>query len=285
MRRDGFTLIELLVVVAIIAILSALLLPGLGRARDKGLVTVCAGRQRQMAVALGNYAGDAGEYPTNYSNGTTAASWNWGDECSGRWFGAPPATAWNSTYEPDGSDAFPDVAGKQAGAWHRLAAGEYVTHSQGNPAGISLCPGRLPPGWVYGSNMSTRGLYVYNGPHTYRLTIGNNGSSSGLYRLGRHHQGVDWGVRYQGDNPSSYSWSQIAFLTCPSMYLTASSLLREPHGCRPVASYAGVGYGNGQADWGFVGANPDVFHYDRNYLYGDGHVAYLTSPLRAGIPP
>ncbi len=85
--------------------------------------------------------------------------------------------------------------------------------------------------------------------------------------------------------PIQQLWSQIAFLTCPSMYLTASSLLREPHGCRPVASYAGVGYGNGQADWGFVGANPDVFHYDRNYLYGDGHVAYLTSPRRAGLPP
>ncbi len=282
--RAAFTLIELLVVIAIIGILATLLMPGLNRARDKAMAITCMSNQKQMGVALGTYAIDFEEYPTNYSNATDARSHNWGDECSGRWFGGAPATAWQSDYEPNRSDAMPEVSGTQNGAWHRLAGGGYVPHRLGNPTGINLCPGRLPPGWVYANNMSTRALYPYNGPHAHRSSVGNNGGSSGLYRMGRHHQGVIWGVRFQGDGPPGYGYPEIAFLGCPSMYNTAAQLLREPHGFQPDASYAGVAYGNGQADWGFVGSNPDVFHYDRNYLYGDGHVEYLSSPNRAGLP-
>ena len=57
-KRQGFTLIELLVVISIIAVLMAILMPALKRAREQGQRAVCISTLKQLTLCWIMYADD-----------------------------------------------------------------------------------------------------------------------------------------------------------------------------------------------------------------------------------
>src|SRR5689334_24366786 len=76
-QSQGFTLIELLVVIAIIAILAAMLLPALGKAKEQAIKIACASNLKQWGVATTMYGGDNRELCPQNATSDRASGFAW----------------------------------------------------------------------------------------------------------------------------------------------------------------------------------------------------------------
>jgi prepilin-type N-terminal cleavage/methylation domain-containing protein/prepilin-type processing-associated H-X9-DG protein len=138
LKNRAFTLIELLVVIAIIAILAAMLLPVLSRAKQRAQGALCLNNGKQLMLALHLYTGDSNDlYPPNPDDGNTIAGYNW---CGGA-AGISEADEFN-----------PDILLDP----NRSLLINYLGH---NPA-LFRCPADMRQGLYQGANPSLKNQTV-----------------------------------------------------------------------------------------------------------------------------
>jgi prepilin-type N-terminal cleavage/methylation domain-containing protein len=140
--RDGenpraFTLIELLVVIAIIAILAAMLLPALARAKAKAHNVYCMSNTSQLVKGMHMYAGDFNDwFAPNPDDHNTQAGHNW---CAGDVSGPPPYGALGAeTFNPDimadpNKTMISPYVAKSIGVWKCPADPRFGTYNGTNP--------------------------------------------------------------------------------------------------------------------------------------------------------
>ena len=152
-KTKGFTLIELLVVISIIAVLIAMLLPSLGKARDAARTSLCMSNLRQHSIGMATYS-------TDFKNEIP--------QFPGSHIATPSATMTWKRYMNDGSPTLLEISSERE--WFLYYRG-YITMRIPNSVFNDRLLGRLGQQVKIFDCPSTGSLTFYPGQGTVRRTF------------------------------------------------------------------------------------------------------------------
>jgi prepilin-type N-terminal cleavage/methylation domain-containing protein len=173
-KRAAFTLIELLVVIAIIAILAAMLLPALAKAKEKGKRILCLSHLKQVGVGALVYATDSKDYVPPAGNNLYPVQINPTDVALDVWKSVGMAldqTNGSSVWDCPDRPGFPKLSGTQYVIGYQYYGGitNWINGSAPSPGLPSASPiksSTAKPGWMLAADLVAQpqgSLWYYPG--------------------------------------------------------------------------------------------------------------------------